>query len=288
MTQSILVVGGTGMLGEPVARRLRAEGHHVRIFTRNPGQAQANFGADYEVVAGDVENLPSLESALKGCDGVHINLEGGLDPDLERRGTVNTVRAAGDAGIHRITYLSGTSVRQENDWYAGTKAKHAAETAIRSSGIPYTVFQATFFFESLPKFVRGARATILGNQPHPWHWLAADDYARMLAKAYGTPEAANKTFHIFGPQPLTTRQALETFCRIARPDVKIGSLPFWMATAIATMSGDKMLKAVLPFFRYTEQVAEEGNPAEANALLGAPTTTLEQWSTQQAKLGIRR
>ena len=105
MTQSILVVGGTGMLGEPVARRLRAEGHHVRIFTRNPGQAQAKFGADYEVVAGDVEDLPSLESALKGCDGVHINLEGGLDPDLERRGTVNIVRAAGNASIHRITYL---------------------------------------------------------------------------------------------------------------------------------------------------------------------------------------
>ena len=50
-----------------------------------------------------------------------------------------------------------------------------------------------------------------------------------------------------------------------------------MASIIAGLSRDKTLQAVLPFFRYSEKVAEEGDPAEANALLGAPTTTLEQW-----------
>ena len=281
MAQSILVVGGTGMLGEPVARRLCAEGHHVRIFTRSLEKAQARFGAEYEVVAGDVEDLPSLQAALQGCHGVHINLEGGLDPDLERRGTENVVRAAAKAGIQRITYLSGTSVKQENCWYAGTKAKFEAEAAIRASGVPYTIFQATFFLESLPRFVRGTRASILGSQPNPWHWVAADDYARMVAKAYGTPGAANKTLHIFGPQPWTTRQALQTYCSIARPDAKVGTIPFWMASLIAGLSRDKTLQAVLPFFRYSEKVAEEGDPAEANALLGAPTTTLEEWCKRQ-------
>ena len=73
MTQSMLVIGGTGMLGEPVARRLCADGHPVRIFTRSLEKTRARFGAEYEVVAGDVEDLPSLQAALQGCQGVHIN-----------------------------------------------------------------------------------------------------------------------------------------------------------------------------------------------------------------------
>ena len=201
MAQSILVVGGTGMLGEPVARRLCADGHHVRIFTRSLEKAQARFGAEYEVVAGDVEDLPSLQAALQGCQGVHINLEGGLDPDLERRGTENTARAAAKAGIQRLTYLSGTSVTKENCWYAGTKAKFEAEAAIRASGVPYTIFQATFFMETLPRFVRGTRASILGSQPHPWHWVAADDYARMVSKAYGRRRRPTRPFTFSGHNP---------------------------------------------------------------------------------------
>jgi uncharacterized protein YbjT (DUF2867 family) len=285
MSTKVLVIGGTGMLGEPVARRLTADGLHVRIFTRSLDKAQAKFGAEYEAVAGDVEDPPSLEAALQGCQAVHINLEGGMDPELERRGTENVVRAASRAGIQHITYLSGTSVTKENCWYAGTKAKFEAEAAIRASGVPHTIFQATFFMESLPRFVRGTRAGILGNQPHPWHWVAAADYARMVSKAYVTPGTANKTLYVFGPQPWTTRQALETYCTIARPDAKVGTIPFWMASLIARLSRDKEIEAVLPFFRYSEKVAEEGDPAEANASLGAPATTLEQWCKLQVGRG---
>lgn len=282
MIDTILVIGGTGMLGEPVARRLRAVGHPVRILTRSVDKARAGFGAEYEVVAGDVEDAASLDAALTGCQGVHINLEGGLDPDLERRGAHNVVAAAAKAGVGRVTYLSGTSVTKENCWYAGTRAKFEAEAAIRASGVPYTVFQATFFMETLPRFVRGTRASILGGQPHPWRWVAAADYARMVAKAYATPEAAGRTLHVFGPQPWTMRQALQTYCAIARPDAKVGAVPFWMATALAGLTRDKTLQAAVPFFRYSEQVAEAGDAAEANALLGAPTTTLEAWCRSQA------
>lgn len=281
MSKTVLVIGGTGMLGEPVARRLRADGCQVRIFTRHPDKARPKFGAEYEVVGGDVEDQSSLDAASRGCQAVHINLEGGLDPDLERRGAQNVVRAASKAGLQRVTYLSGTSVTQANCWYAGTKAKFEAEAAVRESGVPYTIFQATFFMETLPKFVRGTRASILGRQPHPWRWVAAEDYARMVSTAYETPTAANKTLHVFGPQPWTMKQALQTYCRMAQPGAKVGAVPFWMAALIASLSHDKELEAVLPFFRYCEKVAEEGDPAEANALLGAPTTTLEQWCKRQ-------
>ena len=157
MAKMILVVGGTGMLGEPVACRLRGDGYQVRIFTRNPQQARAKFGAEYEAVVGDVEDQSALLAALQGCQAVHVNLDGGLDPDLERRGAENVARAAARNGIHHITLLSGTSVREENCWYAGTKAKFEAEAAVRASGVPYTIFQATFSWRRCPFRARHAR-----------------------------------------------------------------------------------------------------------------------------------
>jgi uncharacterized protein YbjT (DUF2867 family) len=283
MAMKILVIGGTGMLGAPVARRLQADGYPVRIFTRSRDKARTQFGPEYEVAAGDVEDQAALKAALQGCQAVHINLDGGLDPDLERRGAESVARAAAAARLERITLLSGTSVTQENCWYAGTKAKFEAEAAVRASGVPHTIFQATFFMETLPRFVRGTRASLLGGQPLPWHWVAADDYARMVAKALVTPGATNKTLHVFGPEARTMRQALQTYCDIAQPDARVGAIPFWLATIIAGLSRDKTLEAVLPFFRYSEKVSEAGDPAEANALLGAPTTTLAQWCQRQAE-----
>lgn len=166
---SILVIGGIGRLGEPVARRLCADGYTVRVFTRNPEKARAKFGSEYEIVTGNVEDSLSLDAALKGCQGVHINLEGGPDPDLERRGVESIARAAARAGLQRISYLSGATVREENCWFPGTRAKFKAEAALRSSGVPYTIFKATFFMESLPGYVSGKRASVIGNQPHSWH-----------------------------------------------------------------------------------------------------------------------
>jgi hypothetical protein len=46
--------------------------------------------------------------------------------------------------------------------------------------------------------------------------------------------------------------------------------------------GNADLRAALPILRYCEELGEEEDPAEATALLGAPTTTLEEWSRKQA------
>jgi len=72
----------------------------------------------------------------------------------------------------------------------------AAEQAARSSGVPFTIFRCTMFMETLPKFVRDGKAMVMGRQPHPWRWLAADDYAAMVARAYELPEAAGKVLGI--------------------------------------------------------------------------------------------
>lgn len=264
------------MLGAPVAQALQAAGHAVRILSRDLQKARARLGETFEYAAGDVENPASLEAALNGCQAVHINLDGGADPDLERRGVQNTVRAAQKVGVRRVSYISGATVSVENTGYAGTKAKFEAEAAIRASGLEYAIFKPTFFMETLPRFVRDGRASILGSQPNPLRWVAAADYARMAAKSFEIPNL-KKEFYVYGPQAMTMKEALQAYCDAIHPGLKAGSLPFWLAGVLAMMPGAESLKTAIPFFRYMERVREGGSPEEANALLGAPTTTLQTW-----------
>ena len=80
-TDTILVVGGTGMLGEQVARQLLRDGFEVRLLARDVERARTLFGPDFEYFAGDVDNPHAIERALEGCTGVHISLRGSSDPD---------------------------------------------------------------------------------------------------------------------------------------------------------------------------------------------------------------
>ncbi|MBI5024403.1 MAG: NAD(P)H-binding protein [Candidatus Omnitrophica bacterium] len=287
MKQIILVVGATGMLGEPVARQLEKDGYAVRVLARNPEKAKAKLGDSFEFVRGDVEVPSSLEKAIEGCFGVHINLRGGpKDEDFDRiehRGTVNVVDVSARLGVQRITYLSGAAVFEENSWFPSVKAKLQAESAIRGSGVPYSVFCATHFMESLSLAIRGKRASVIGQQPHRLHWLAASDYAKMVSKSFQLPEAANKRFFVYGPEALTMTEALKKYCSIVHPGVKVSSVPIWLLSLIGRVSFNAELQFIAELMRFFEKVGEGGDPTEANRLLGTPTTTLEQWCNRQRK-----
>jgi len=283
MSQKILIIGGTGMLGEPVSRQLQSCGFGVRIFTRSPDKARVRFPAPFEIARGDVEDLRSLEIAMEGCSGVHINLHGLFDPDLERRGAEAIACAAVKAGLQRITYLSGASVCEENAWFADTRARLQAEAAICASGVPYTVFRAHFFMNTLRNFVRGRLLLQIGKHPHPYHWVDSADYACMVARAYDTPQSVDKILFVCGPQAFTMREALQVLKRTAYPDHRIVYLPLWAARWFAVLGKRPQLQSTIPFFAYCEKVKVilSGSPEEANHLLGAPTTTLEAWARRE-------
>jgi uncharacterized protein YbjT (DUF2867 family) len=53
----ILIVGGTGVLGQHAARLLLAEGHAVRVMTREPARAEHLRQQGAELVRGDFRKL---------------------------------------------------------------------------------------------------------------------------------------------------------------------------------------------------------------------------------------
>ena len=283
MPERVLVIGASGMLGAPVARQLAADGYTLRALSRNPERAAGALGTDIEIVRGDVEDADSLRKAMGGCQRLHLSVDGAGDWDLERRGATHAARAASELGLRRITYISGASAFEENAWFPMTHAKVAAEKVIRESGVPFTFFKCTMFNEALPRFVHGNRAMVMGRQPHRWHFLAAEDYARAVSRAHGSDHAAGKALFIYGPEALTVEEALRVYCARCAPQAQITHVPFWVLSLMARLPGRQKLKDVgLPMMRYFSRVKETGDPAEANDLLGPCTTTLAQWCERQS------
>ncbi len=278
MKKIILVIGATGMLGKPVAYRLRKDGFTVRIMTREINKAQKQFDESYEIVKGDVMDAGSIESALDGCFGVHINLSG----EIEQIGTENVANAAAKKGVERITYISGTSVAKETAWFPISHRKLMAEKAIRESGVNYCIFCPTWFMESLPKFVRGHKAYLFGKHPNLYHFVAADDYSRMVSTYYHLEKVVNKRLFIHGPEGLLFYDALKKYCDVLHPEVKkISIMPYWVTKIIATLGRKKEMKNISEFMSFFEKVGERGDPTEANLLLGEPRIVSNQWLEQR-------
>jgi hypothetical protein len=102
---------------------------------------------------------------------------------------------------------------------------------------------------------------------------------KAIARAFTLPDAASKTFCVHGPQALTTEEALRVYCERCAADTKVTHVPFFVLQLVALLSGNRELRRVaLPLMRYFEKTDELGDPAETNALLGAPQTTVAAWS----------
>lgn len=66
----VFVAGGTGTLGRPVVRLLRAAGHEVVALARNAERADALRALGAEPVVGDLFDLRAMTAALAGADAV--------------------------------------------------------------------------------------------------------------------------------------------------------------------------------------------------------------------------
>jgi uncharacterized protein YbjT (DUF2867 family) len=156
--------------------------------------------------------------------------------------------------------------------------KLRAEETIRESGIPYSIFCPTWPMEQLPRLAGGDRVAMIGKQPKPLHWFAADDLARMVAVAYKLDEAANKRFFIHGPEAIPMKDAILRYCAVFRPEIEsVSVMPVWMAKLMGAVTGNEMLKFASQLMGYFHKVGELGDPTETNRILGAPEITLDEW-----------
>ena len=186
----IVVVGGTGLIGSKLVKKLREQGQEVVAAApasgvnsvTGEGLADALKGASVVI---DVTNSPSWEDAavLKFFETSTRNLlHYGAAADLKRHVALSVV---------------GTERMLESGFF---RAKLAQENLIKASSIPYSIVRATQFFEFVRKI---ADLSTEGNKVRLpavlFQPMAADDVASALARiAMESP--VNGTVEIGGPE----------------------------------------------------------------------------------------
>ena len=277
--KTILVIGATGMLGKPVAKQLLRDGFHVRVLARKPQKAQQILGDGFDIHAGDVANSTSLRAALKDVDGVHISLKGGpSEAEFERmdhHATRDITELAKESGTPRITLLSAYAVHPEKADTPESRAKSRGEQALKASNVPYTIFRASWFMESLPLFKQGKTISLIGNQIHPLHWIAAEDYARMVSQSYKSDETLNKELYIFGPEIHTMGEAMKIYAE--GTGLKVTLISTTMLSILGSLTFNTEWKSMAVLMKHYERWGEDGSAEEANRLLGAAKITLQEW-----------
>jgi uncharacterized protein YbjT (DUF2867 family) len=188
----IVVIGGTGLIGSKLVELLSGRGHEavpaspdtgVNTITRQ-GLAPALEGA---AVVVDVSNAPRWGDA-EVLEFFETSTRNILDAE-----------SAADVGHHVALSIVGTE-RVADSGYL--RAKRAQEKIIEDASVPYTIVQATQFFEFAARIAEEASAADTVRVPpvliQP---MAADDVAAALGGvALAAPH--NDTIEIGGPEPL--------------------------------------------------------------------------------------
>lgn len=113
-----LVLGGSGFIGSHVVRALLHTEVQVRVLTRSPEIPLGLKGLDVEWVRGDLANLNSLISAMKGVQALfHVagyyplySLNRKSQTELATQQMKNVLTAAGNTpGVEKIVYTSSLS-----------------------------------------------------------------------------------------------------------------------------------------------------------------------------------
>jgi uncharacterized protein YbjT (DUF2867 family) len=201
---SLLVVGGTGTLGRQIVLQALTKGYPVRCMVRN--FRKANFLKEWgvELVYGDLTRPETIPPCLKGITAV-IDASTSRASELDSLkkvdwdGKLCLIEAAKAANVKRFIFFSAQNVEQFEN-IPLMKVKYGIETKLKKSGIPYTIFRLTAFYQGL---IEQYAIPILENLPI-WvtnentyiSYMDTQDIARFCLRSLQIPQTTESNIFL--------------------------------------------------------------------------------------------
>ena len=172
------MTGGAGFIGSHIVEKLLSQGHFVRVIDNfDTGNAEniRHFSGDLEIMEGSITDRETLKKAMDGVEYVfHEAARGSVprsvaDPlgthDANVTGTINVLKAAKEAGVHRVVCASSSSV------YGETPVLPKEESMKPTPQSPYALSK-----------------------------LMLEHYCELFYKLYGLETVSFRYFNIYGPR----------------------------------------------------------------------------------------
>lgn len=183
----IVVIGGSGRIGEKLVYNLRQDDYMVR-------EASPTFGVNTITREG-------LDAAL---DGAQVVVDVSQSPTLAGDDAIRFFETSGRhlaaaseaAGVEHRLALSIVGVDRLASGYF--RAKKIQEDLLKASSIPFTILRATQFFEFIADVVQDGDTADVVISPALAQPIAAEDIAEALADL-ATGPALNTILEVAGP-----------------------------------------------------------------------------------------
>ena len=251
----ILVTGASGYVGGRLVPRLLADRHTVRASFSDPAKASRLWwhdDDDVEVVEMDVLDVDEVRRAVEGVDAVYYLIHGMGGDDFaakDRQSAANLARAAADAGVSRIVYLSGLVPNvPEAELSEHISSRLEVERILTASGVTTISLRAAVVvgagstsFEIIRQISERLPVTTVPDwmrsivQP-----IAITDVIEALVGAL-TVDTGSRSYDVGGPERMPYPDLLKVYAETAdlrRPQVNIPGLPTDLVGTLAGLITD--------------------------------------------------
>jgi uncharacterized protein YbjT (DUF2867 family) len=251
---SLLIIGGTGTLGRQVVLQALTKGYQVRCLVRN--LRKANFLKEWgaELVYGDLTLPETIPPCLRGITAIiDASTSRPDDPSTKKvdwDGKLALIESAKIANIKHFIFCSTANLEQFLN-IPLMKMKKGIENKLINSGIPYTIFRLTGFYQGL---IEQYAIPILDDQPI---WITNDDtcisymdtqdIAKFCLRTLQLPQTKNKIFLLGGPKGWLSNEILELCEQLAGQSAKIKRIPISLL---------KLLGQTVGFFEWGQNIGD--------------------------------
>ncbi len=233
----ILITGVTGHIGKELIPLLLESQQPIRVLVRDERKV-AHLNPCIERAVGDLNNLDSLTSAMRGVDKVFL-------VTFETQQDINVIEAAKRAGVQQIVKLSTLEATEHKIkvgiWH------YEREELIRASGLDWTFLRPGMFMSNSIDWwadsIKGQNSVFFpGGKKGKVAPVDLRDVANVAAITLTQAGHSGQAYELTGPELFTIGQMVQVISYVLGKPVQYVDIPPVAAKLFMLKSGmDKAL-----------------------------------------------